>query len=75
MSIHAKQTGEAVIKAEEDGDTPKVVRTFTGGRLQPSMRQVAQDGAVGIKLSNSTATSSWSLEELNVDVKQSGRSK
>ncbi len=75
VSIHAGKTAESVVTSERDGDAPRKARTYAGGGLKPSMRQVANAGAVGIKLSNTTATSSWSLEEINVDVPDSGRVK
>jgi len=75
VEIFADKTAEAVVSSIADGDAPKKSRAFTVAGLLPSMRQVANDGAVGINLKNTTATSSWSLEELSVNVKESGRIK
>jgi len=75
VSVITGKTAEEVITSDTEGDTPKTVKTSTvAGRL-PSMRNVANAGAVGIKVSNTTAASSWSLEEINADVSESGRIK
>ena len=75
VEIFTDKTAEAMIDGITAGGSPKKSRAFAVAGLLPSMRHVANDGAVGINLKNTTATSSWSLEELNVDVKESGRIK
>lgn len=73
VSIFAEKTAAKVTANETNGVAPNKVRTYTGGGLKPSMRQVANNGSVGVKLSNTTTDSSWSIEEVNADIKGSGR--
>jgi len=75
VSLHSGRTAEKLIKDVKDGVSPKVSKSFTIDKLLPSIRQHIEDGAVGIKLSNSTADSSWSIEKVDADIAESGRIK
>lgn len=71
--VYAEKTASLVVSKERAGAAPKKVRTYTGSGNRPSMRQVANDGAVGIKLSNTDADSTWSVEEVNATLRKTGR--
>jgi hypothetical protein len=74
-SVYSGQTSEKVIKNVVDDESPKVAKTFNTDKLLPSIRQQVKDGAIGIKLSNTTADSSWSIEKIDVEAGESGRKK
>lgn len=75
VGVFVKETAEKVGDAAAADETPKVTKTFNRAGLLPSMRKVAHDGAVGIMLSNNSADSSWSIDEINADIKEKGRVK
>ena len=74
-AIYSGLTAQHLIKNVIDGETPKVSKTFTTDKLLPSIRQHVEAGAIGIKLSNTTVASSWSMEKIDADIQESGRSK
>ena len=75
VGVFAKDAASQVVKAVQDDEAPKVARTITSQGSNPSMRNVAHAGAVGVVLSNTSASSSWTVESITVDVAESGRSK
>ncbi len=74
-SIYSGLTAQHLIKNVIDDESPKVSKTFTTDKLLPSIRQHVEAGAIGIKLSNDTVASSWSMEKIDADIQESGRSK
>lgn len=75
VKIYSGETAQHLIKNVIDDVSPKVSKTFTTDKLLPSIRQQVEDGALGIKLSNTTADSSWSIEKIDVEVSEAGRIK
>jgi hypothetical protein len=75
VSLFAGKTAQEVIKNVEDDESPKVSKIFIGDKLLPSIRQNISDGAIGIKLSNTTVNSSWNIEKLDAKINESGRIK
>ena len=74
-SVYSGQTAEKVIKNVTDNESPKVARTFNTDKLSPSIRQQVKDGAIGLKISNTTAASSWNIEKIDIQAGESGRMK
>ena len=74
-SVYSGLTAQHLIKNVIDDESPKVSKTFAVDKLLPSIRQHVEAVAVGIKLSNSSVDSSWSMEKIDTDMKESGRSK
>jgi len=75
VSLFTGNTAEALIRNVGNSLSPRVAKDFTVDKLLPSIRQQVDDGAVGIKLSNTTAASSWNIEKIDVDIEESGRIK
>jgi hypothetical protein len=75
VALHSGVTAEKTIKNVIDGESPRVSKTFTTDKLLPSIRQNVEDGAIAIKLSNTTAASSWSMEKIDSDIEEVGRIK
>jgi len=75
VSLYSGITADKLIKNVADDESPRVSKSFTTDKLLPSVRQHIEDGAIGIKLSNTTADSSWSIEKIDVDLEEVGRIK
>lgn len=75
VSLYSGVTAQKLIKNVADDESPRVSKTFTVDKLLPSIRQNVEDGAVGIKLSNTTADSSWNIEKVDANVEEIGRIK
>ena len=75
VSLYTGSTAQKLIKDVANSESPRVAKTFTTDKLLPSIRQQVDDGAVAVKLSNTTAASSWNIEKIDVDVEESGRIK
>ena len=75
VSIYSGVTAQKLIKNVADDESPRVAKNFTVDKLLPSIRQNIEDGAVAIKLSNTTAGSSWNIEEVDADIEEIGRLK
>ncbi len=74
-SVYSGLTAQHLIKNVIDGESPKVSKTFAVDKLLPSIRQHVEAVAIGIKLSNNSVASSWSMEKIDTDLQESGRSK
>ena len=74
-SVYSGLTAQHLIKNVIDNESPKVSKTFAVDKLLPSIRQHVEAVAVGIKLSNDSVASSWSMEKIDIDLQESGRSK
>lgn len=74
-SVYSGLTAQHLIKNVIDDESPKVSKTFAVDKLLPSIRQHVEAVAVGIKLSNDSVASSWSMEKIDTDIQESGRSK
>lgn len=75
VSLYSGDTAEHLIKNVTDDESPRVVKSFAVDKLLPSIRQQVDAGAIGIKLSNTTAASSFSIEKIDADIIESGRTK
>ena len=75
VGLYAATTASKLIEMMRSEATPKIVKTFLGNRLMPSLRQIISDGALGILLFNDTNDSTWSIEEIDADLSESGRIK
>ena len=75
VSLYTGKTAEHLIKNVTDDESPRVAKSFTTDKLLPSIRQNVEAGAVGVKLSNTTAASSWSMEKIDADISEVGRIK
>jgi len=75
VSLYSAETAEKLVKNIIDNKSPKIAKTFTIDKLFPSIRQQIEDGAIGIKLSNVLADSSWSTEKINAEISETGRIK
>lgn len=74
-SVYSGETAQHLIKNVIDDESPRVSKTFAVDKLLPSIRQQVKGGAVGVKLSNTSVDSSWSVEKIDVELAQSGRIK
>lgn len=75
IAIYAAATANDLINDVNTLVAPKVLKEFTIDKLLPSIRQPVTDGAIGIKLSNIEAASSWSIEKIDADISEVGRIK
>ncbi len=75
VSLYTGSTAQKLIKNVVDNESPRVAKSFTTDKLLPSIRQNIEDGAVAVKLSNTTVASSWSMEKIDVDLEEIGRIK
>lgn len=75
VSLYSGVTADKLIKNVADDESPRVSKNFTTDKLLPSIRQNIEDGAVGVKLSNTTAASSFSVEKIDADINEIGRIK
>jgi hypothetical protein len=75
VSLYSGVTAEKLIKNVVDDESPRVAKSFTVDKLLPSIRQNIEDGAVAVKLSNTTAGSSFSVEKIDADIEEVGRIK
>lgn len=75
VSLYSGVTAEKLIKNVVDDESPRVAKNFTVDKLLPSIRQNVEDGSVAVKLSNTTAASSFSIEKIDADIEEVGRLK
>jgi hypothetical protein len=75
VALYSATTAEQLIKDVKETEPPKVSKDFIVDKLLPSIRQSVENGAIGIKLSNTTADSSWSIEKIDANVSETGRIK
>lgn len=75
VSLYSGVTAQKLIKNVADDESPRVSKSFTVDKLLPSIRQNIEDGAVGVKLSNTTVASSWNIEKVDANIEEIGRLK
>lgn len=75
IAIYVATTTNKLINDVNTLVAPKVLKEFTIDKLLPSIRQSVTGGAIGIKLSNTEAASSWSIEKIDVNISEVGRIK
>ena len=75
VSLYSGVTAEKLVKNVINDESPRVAKSFTVDKLLPSIRQNIEDGAVAVKLSNTTVDSSWSIEKIDADIEEIGRLK
>jgi hypothetical protein len=68
VEIYTGEDAESVLEAIQDGDTPLHDITVTGPGMSNRLRNRSRGKAVGIRLSNDTATSSWAIEKLSANI-------
>ena len=72
VSFYKATTLEEVVEDVKDGHTPIYTKTIAGGGRSGRIKKKICDRAIGIKLSNETASQSWSVEAVEVTNKESG---
>jgi hypothetical protein len=74
--IHVARTAAEIKEKLDAGTTPKMTKTFSApGHNKGNLdRRSVRGQWSGIKLGNSTAAQSWSMERLIIDTKEVGRS-
>lgn len=75
VDIHTGDSGDNVVTKVIAGSTPLVTKTLAGDGVQNSVRQRVSGKGIAIKLKNSTASETWSIEDVNIELKESGRKK
>jgi len=72
VETYVGEDPETVLEAIEDGDTPLFNKTITGPGRSNRLRNRSRGRAIGIRLSNDTATSSWAVEKISANIKAVG---
>jgi hypothetical protein len=72
VSFYKASTIEEVVEDVKDGETAIYSTTIAGSGRSGRIKKKICDRAVGIKLSNTTAAQSWSVEEVNIEARKSG---
>ena len=75
VSAYRAKSADEVIENFFDSATPEVSRTLSGDGLKNSVSDKVSGRAVAINISNTTAAETFSIEEVNVDVKIGGKEK
>lgn len=75
VDIFKAESGDELIKNVIAGSTPAATKTLTGDGLKSSIRDRVAGRAVAMKFGNSTASESFSIEEINTKVMGSGKEK
>ena len=75
VGLYGARSADLLVKNIIAGDSPKIAKVFSGTNLLPCVRQKIDDGALAIKISNSNADESWSMEKVTALVSKSGRRK
>ncbi len=73
LSLYKADSADELINNIIAGSTPAATKTLTGDGLKASMRDKVSARAIAIKLSNSTASESFSIEEINSKIKTTGK--
>jgi len=68
VEIYVADDPETILEAISDGDTPLHDSTVTGPGMANRLRKRAKGRAIGIRLSNDTATSSWAIEKISANI-------
>lgn len=75
IDIHSGDSGDNVVSSIIAGGTPLFTKTLSGDGLRNSIRNRVSGKGIAIKLKNSTASETWSIEDINMELKESGRKK
>lgn len=75
VDVHSGDSADNVITNVIAASTPLITKTLSGDGLENSIRSRVAGKAVAVKLKNTTASQSWSIEDINIEVKESGRKK
>jgi hypothetical protein len=75
VQVYTNRTAAGLISNLLSGVNPRVAKVFTGSKLYPSIRQDFHDGAIAIKVGNTTVDQEWSMEKITADIHQIGRVK
>lgn len=75
VEIHKAETADELIKNVMADPTPAAIKTLTGDGLKASIRDKITGRALGIRIGNSTASQSFSIESINTDIRTSGKQK
>ena len=70
VDIHTDDEAEGVLESIEDGDTPLHTVTLTGPGKANQIRKKARGKAIGIRLSNTTASETWAVEKVSANIKE-----
>jgi hypothetical protein len=74
-SVFVGKTAEEVINTINVAGTPKVKKVLNGKGVRTSIRNRAKGGAIAVMLANANNDQSFSIEDIQVNIAQSGRSK
>lgn len=75
VDTHRADSADKVIADILDAETPAITKTLTGDGLKNSVRDKVSGRAVAIKIENTTADESFSIESINLNLKIAGRQK
>ena len=70
VEIYVGDDPEEVMEAIDDGDTPLHDVTVTGPGKANRLRNRSRGKAIGIRLTNDTATSTWAVERVSTNFEQ-----
>ena len=70
VEIYKGEDPESILEAIEDGDSPLHDVTITGPGMANRIRRRAQDRALGIRLSNDAASSTWAIEKISANIEE-----
>lgn len=73
--LYAARTSAKVLEKFNTDTNPQIAGTFVGpGNLRgTTRRQTIRDMWAGIKIGNDTAAQTWAIEDIVIDIKESGR--
>ena len=75
VDIYSAKSADELVDNILDSVTPALTKTITGDSLKNSIIDKVAGISTAIKLSNSTADQSWSIEETNITLSNEGRQK
>lgn len=70
VEIYTGEDAETVLEAIEDGDTPLHNITISGPGTANRLRNRTRGKAIGIRLHNDTATSTWAIERISANISE-----
>lgn len=75
VDIHRAKSADEVIANVVDEATPDVTKALSGDGLENSITDKVSGRAIAIKIKNTTADESFSMEEINLDIQIDGKQK
>jgi hypothetical protein len=75
VDIYSSKSSDLLVDNVINVQTPAVSKTFTGDSLKNSVIDKVAGVSTAIKLSNSVANQTWSIEDVNISLSDEGRLK